>query len=109
MKRTGLGFELRNLTRALEGRRGTRALARTFACLFFPSLLVRFDICLGLDIRRGMFFIQLVLAALYTGHQTRRRGIMANSLYGFRRCRSARLSVFLLQIFRTTTRRRKIS
>ena len=64
MKTTGLGFELRNLTRALEGRRGTRALARTLACLFLPSLLVRFDICLGLDTSRGMFFIQLVLAAL---------------------------------------------
>ena len=67
MKTTGLGSDLRNLTRDLEGKRGTRALARTFACLFLRSLFVRMEISLGLDIRRGMFFIQLVLAALKTG------------------------------------------
>ena len=59
----GLGWELRSLTRGAWGSSGTRRRARTLTWRRRPSALVRAETAEGLEDSRGMFFIQLVLAA----------------------------------------------
>ena len=59
----GFGWVLRNLTRGWCGSRGTRRRARTLTWRSRPSALVRLATVPGLEDSRGMFFIQLVLAA----------------------------------------------
>ena len=59
----GFGWVLRNLTRGWWGSMGTRRRARTLTWRRRPSARVREDTESGLEVRRGMFFIQFVLAA----------------------------------------------